>query len=72
MVAKLKYAIAAFALVLAAMPLSGCEEKGPMEKAGAKIDDAASSAKDAVGDAVDKTGEAIEEAGDKIREKTDH
>jgi len=72
MIRSWKYVAVAAALIAATMSMSACKEKGPMEKAGAKIDDAASSAKDAVGDAVDKAGEAIEEAGDEIREKTDH
>lgn len=36
-----------------------CEQEGPAEKAGEKIDEA-----------VEEAGEAVEEAGDKIREKT--
>jgi predicted small lipoprotein YifL len=72
MTKKWTYALSFVVLLPAALAIAGCEEKGPMEKAGAKIDGAAASARDAVGDAVDKTGEAIEEAGDKVREKTDH
>jgi predicted small lipoprotein YifL len=71
MTSKWKHALVFVALLPAALALAGCEEKGPLEKAGAKIDDAAADTRDAVGDAVDKTGEAIEEGGDKIREKTD-
>lgn len=37
--------------------LSACEEKGPAERAGESIDDAAK-----------KTGEKIEEAGEKIKD----
>lgn len=39
--------------------LSGCE-KGPMEKAGEKVDDA-----------VEEAGDAIEDAGDKIEDALD-
>ena len=42
-------------LLLAA--LSGCENKGPAEKAGESVDDA-----------VEKAGESIEEAGDRIQD----
>ena len=35
----------------------GCEEKGPLEKAGQKVDKAA-----------DKTGDAVKKAGDKIKD----
>ncbi len=37
--------------------LSGCEKKGPMERAGEKIDKAA-----------EKTGESIKKAGEKIKD----
>lgn len=62
--------------VLVAVPacfftLSGCEEKGPMEKAGEKVDDAAEKTGDAIEDAAEKTGDAIEDAGDEIEEATD-
>jgi len=36
-----------------------CEQEGPAEKVGEKIDEA-----------VEEAGEAVEEAGDKVREKT--
>lgn len=39
--------------------LPGCEEKGPVEKAGEKVDDA-----------VEKTGEVIEDAGDAVKDAT--
>ena len=45
-------AVAALFLVL-----PGCEEKGPMEKAGETVDDA-----------VEETGEALEDAGDEIKD----
>lgn len=38
--------------------LAGCEQKGPAEKAGEKVDKA-----------VDQAGKAMEKAGDKIEEK---
>lgn len=49
--------IPVLALVLAAVP--GCKEKGPMEKAGEKVDKAA-----------EKTGDAIKEGADKAKDAT--
>ena len=44
-----------FFLIMAAYvaPLVGCKEKGPMEKAGEKVDEAGKDAKRAVKDATD-------------------
>lgn len=39
--------------------LSACEKKGPLQKAGEKVDKA-----------VEKAGEKVEESGDKVKEKT--
>lgn len=47
-------------LVIPAFALIACEQEGPAEKAGEKIDNA-----------VDKAKEKVEEAGDKVEEKTD-
>lgn len=44
----------------AAAALSGCEEKGPAEKAGEKVDDA-----------LEKAGDKIEDAGDKVEDALD-
>ena len=50
-----------FVMACLVAPLTGCpEEKGPMEKAGEKVDKA-----------VEKTGDAIEEAGDEIEDEVD-
>jgi len=45
--------------------------KGPMERAGAQVDDDAAAAKHGVKKAVNKVGEAGEKAGEKIKEKTE-
>ncbi len=42
------------------LALNGCQEQGPAEQAGERIDDAA-----------ERTGEAIEDAGEGIREGAD-
>ena len=54
---KISLMIPVLALVLAAA--SGCKEKGPMEKAGEKVDKA-----------VEKTGDAVKEGADKAKDAT--
>lgn len=57
--------IPALALILfAAVFASGCEKKGPAEKAGEKIDHAYSEAMEKA----EEAGEKMEEAGEKIDE----
>lgn len=51
-----KYVVTAFAIGILVAGLSGCE-KGPAEKAGKAIDNAA-----------EKTGQQIDKAGDKIED----
>jgi hypothetical protein len=46
-------------LVLLLGGVSACKEKGPMEKAGEKVDKA-----------VEKTGDAIKEGADKVKDAT--
>ncbi len=46
-------------MVLASALLAACENEGPMEKAGEKIDEA-----------VEKAGEQVEEAADKVKDAT--
>jgi predicted small lipoprotein YifL len=55
---KLNYSVAAAILLSLAMAgLSACEKKGPLERAGQAVDDAAK-----------KTGEALKDAGDKVKD----
>lgn len=51
-------------------PLLACEQEGPAEKAGAKIDEAVENVKDTADDTAEKLGEKAEELGDKIEKKT--
>lgn len=44
-----------------------CEKKGPAEKAGEKIDDAAKDVKDGA----EKVGDKIENAADEVKDKVD-
>jgi len=50
--------------------MAGCEQEGPAERAGAKVDEAVEDGKDRVEDAVERAGDSIEEAGDKIENAT--
>ena len=47
------------------------KEPGPMEKAGAAVDEGAEDAKDSAKNAGEKVGEATEKAGEKIQDKTE-
>ena len=63
------------ASVLSGLSLLACgghEEpaKGPAEKAGESIDNAAHETKEGAEKATEKTGDAIGDAGDKVREGT--
>ena len=57
-------------LPLAFLGLAACEEKGPMEKAGERADNAIEEAedelKDAADEARDKVEEGLEEAAEKV------
>ena len=62
----------ALALVLFATVFAyGCEEKGPAEKAGEKIDDTMSEALDKAEEAGEKIEEAAEETRKKIEEASE-
>lgn len=65
-----KLSIATLALLFT-VGLTACE-KGPAEKAGERMDNAAETAGDKIENATDNAGEKLEEAGDKIEDKTDH
>lgn len=61
---------AALATLLLATPLTltACDNKGPAERAGEKIDDAAEKAGDKLEDAREKAGEAVDDLRDKADE----
>ena len=50
------------AMLISGFAVVGCKEKGPIEKAGEKIDDAAKKTGDAAKDAADKTKDAAKDA----------
>ncbi|MBW4056799.1 MAG: hypothetical protein HIU83_15650 [Proteobacteria bacterium] len=61
--------ISAAILGLVVAVVSGCEkEKGPMERAGQKMDNAAGKTGEQIDKATKKTGESLEKAGDKIKD----
>jgi len=72
---SLKHAIGGALLVTVLIGATGCEQKGPMEKAADKVDESAEEAADAIGDAAreaaDEASDAAEEAKEEVEEKTD-
>ena len=63
-------ACCALTLACACSHQKPANDPGPMEKAGAAVDEGAEDTKDAAKKAGNKVGEATEKAGDKIQEKT--
>ena len=64
--------VALLLIALLSLPLVGCaEEKGPMEKAGEKLDDAVEEAKDGVEDVGEEVGDAVDEVGEEVEDATD-
>jgi predicted small lipoprotein YifL len=60
----------ALTLVLGLATLAGCEQKGPMEKAGKKIDKAVEDTGKEVQKAGEKAADKLDEAAKKVREGT--
>jgi len=60
-------------LILAAWvtPMVGCKEKGPMEKAGERIDEAGKDAKRSAEKAGDKIEDAAKDTKRKVKDATD-
>ena len=57
-------------LALGSVLLAGCEQKGPMEKAGQKIDKAVEDTGKEVQKAGEKAADKLDEAAKKVREAT--
>lgn len=57
-------------LLASMMALSACEQDGPMEQAGEKIDNTADKAGDALNDAADDASDSLESAADEIKDAT--
>ena len=58
------------ALLGTLITITGCEEKGPAEKAGEKIDKAFDDSNNAIEDAIDNAKEKSEEIEDDIKDAT--
>ena len=61
---KAKAVFLALSLGMALM-LSACEQEGPAERAGERIDNAM----DAAGDKIEQAGDKIEDASDKVKQE---
>ena len=55
----------------AVLGLAGCEQEGPAEKAGKKIDQATESAKQTIEQTTEKVGQQMEAAKESVTEKTE-
>jgi hypothetical protein len=64
----IKFVRAAVSLGLGLALLAGCEQKGPAQKAGEKIDKAVDGAGKELQKAGEKAGEKLEEAGKKVKD----
>ena len=58
---KLKH-VFLISLIASLLAITGCEEKGPLEKAGETIDDAVNDSGDALEDAADDVEDAADDA----------
>jgi hyperosmotically inducible protein len=68
---NIKNLIMVTAIALMSIGVTACQEKGPAEKAGEEIDNAAENLGDNIEDATDEAGDKLEEAGDKVEDATD-
>jgi len=60
-------------VALAVLALVGCDDdKGPMQTAGEKVDNAAEKTGDAVKGAAENTGDAVKGAADKTKDAVDN
>lgn len=66
-----KKLLSAVWIALMVIGLAACDKKGPAERQGERIDNAAERAGDKIDNATDKAAEKMERAGDKIEDKTD-
>ncbi|MFA5699697.1 MAG: hypothetical protein WC913_00270 [Desulfuromonas sp.] len=59
-----------FLILGLALTLAACEKKGPMEKAGEKVDQAVEKTKDAINPKgpAEKAGEKIDDAAEEVKE----
>ena len=60
------------AIVAAALAvvLAGCEQEGPAERAGERIDESVEETTQAIEETAERAGERVEQTGEAIREET--
>lgn len=63
--------VRAIILVLAGLVLAACEEKGPVQSLGERIDEGAAEARDATEEALESFGDRVERAADDLEDATD-
>lgn len=71
MMQRLTFTALAAWLLAASLLIAGCEDEGPAEQAGEKIDDAAEETQESAEDAADSAGDAVEEGADEAEDATD-
>lgn len=59
--------LAVVCIAFGTMGMGGCEEEGPAEQMGERLDDAMSEAQDRLEDARDEVQDAAEEVGEALR-----
>lgn len=63
--------VRAIILVLAGLFLASCEDKGPAQSLGERIDEGAAETRDAAEDALESLGDRVERAADELEDATD-
>ncbi len=58
--------------LLLALGIAGCEQEGPMEEAGEKIDQATEETMDKAAKAAEQAGDKIEKATNRAEDATNH
>jgi hypothetical protein len=58
--------------LLSALGIASCEQEGPMEEAGERIDQAAEQTMDKAEKAAEQAGDKVEKAGDRAEDATNH
>lgn len=57
-------------LLASMVAITGCEEKGPMEKAAQGVDNAVDESRDAIEDSADDMEDAADDAADAVKDAT--
>lgn len=65
----MKYLLFIAMMSILLVPVTGCDDKGPAEKAGEQIDEAVSDAKDKAGDVADTVSDKADDVAEKAKEE---